>query len=280
MVNPVSARAPEVWIGDDASSLAHEGARRIADVARRSIAARGRFLLALAGGTTPRRLYKSLAVDEISIDWSRVEIYFSDERMVPLDSPDSNYAMARETLLDRVPIPQDHVHAVSTSLPPAEAASAYEETLRRTLDRSEPRLDLALLGMGADGHTASIFPGSRLLAGLDDDFLIDDPSTGPLRATRPAVTLATWERERLVAAVEDAPKPPPQRITMTPYMLNLARHVMVLVAGEDKVAAVSAALESDARVSEIPIRAIAPASGELIWLLDRRAARALGSPPI
>jgi 6-phosphogluconolactonase len=172
------------------------------------------------------------------------------------------------------------VHAVPTDLPAEEAARAYEETLRQTLDRAEPRLDLALLGMGPDGHTASIFPGSRLLAGLDDDFLIDDPSTGPLRAERPISTLSTWDKERLVAAVTDAPKPPPQRITMTPYLLNLARYVIVLVAGEDKVAAVSAALESDARVSEIPIRAIAPASGELVWLLDRRAARALGSPPI
>jgi 6-phosphogluconolactonase len=280
MVNKVSGRAPEVWIGDDAAALAHEGAKRIADIARRSIAARGRFLMALAGGTTPRRLYRSLAVDEIGIDWSRVEIYFSDERLVPWDSPDSNYAMARDTLLERVPIPKDQIHAVQTELPPDEAANRYEETLRRTLDRAEPRLDLALLGMGPDGHTASIFPGSRLLAGLDDDFLIDDPSTGPLRAERPAVTLATWDRERLVAAVLDAPKPPPQRITMTPYLLNLARHVLVLVAGEDKVAAVSAALESDARVSEIPVRAISPATGELVWLLDRRAARALGSPPI
>lgn len=236
--------------------------------------------MALAGGNTPRRLYKSLTVDETGIDWRRAEIFFSDERMVPLDHPDSNHAMARETLLSVVPIPPERIHAVPTHLPVEEAARAYEATVRASLDRAEPRLDLALLGMGPDGHTASIFPGSRLLAGLDDDFLIDDPSTGPLRAERPVATLAHWDQERLIAAVTDAPKPPQQRITMTPYLLNLARHVIVLVAGEDKVAAVSAALESDARVSEIPIRAIAPPSGELVWLLDRRAARALGTPPI
>lgn len=276
----MSGRAPEVWIGDDASALAREGARRIAEVARRSIAARGRFFLALSGGTTPRRLYKSLTTDETGIDWRRVEIFFSDERMVPLDHPDSNYAMARETLLSVVPIPPERIHPVPTNLTVEEAARAYETTVRESLDRAEPRLDLALLGMGPDGHTASIFPGSRLLAGLDDDFLIDDPSTGPLRTERPVPTLANWDQERLIAAVTDSPKPPPQRITMTPYLLNLARHVIVLVAGEDKVAAVSAALESDARVSEIPIRAIAPPGGELVWLLDRRAARALGNPPI
>ncbi len=276
----MSRHAPEVWIGDDAAALAHEGARRIAEVARRSIAARGRFHLALAGGTTPRRLYRSLATDEFAIDWRRVWIYFSDERLVPLDSPDSNYGMARETLLDRVAIPKEQILAVPTQFAPEEAAQSYEKTLRDSLDAGEPRLDLALLGMGPDGHTASIFPGSRLLAGFDDDFLIDDPSTGPLRSERADPTLATWAKERLIAAIVDAPKPPPNRVTMTPYLLNLARYVIVLVAGEDKVAAVSAALESDARVSEIPIRAIAPATGELAWLLDRRAARALGSPPI
>jgi len=200
--------------------------------------------------------------------------------MVALTHPDSNYRMARETLLDQVPIPTSQVHAVPTDLPAEEAAAAYEAILRTTLGRAEPRLDLALLGMGPDGHTASIFPGSRLLAGLDNDFLIDDPSTGPLQPQRPAQTLSTFATERLIAAISDAPKPPPIRVTMTPYVLNLARHVLVLVAGEDKVAAVSAALESDARIAEIPIRAIAPANGELVWLLDRRAARALGNPPI
>jgi 6-phosphogluconolactonase len=276
----VSGRAPEVWIGDDAAALALEGARRIAEAARRSIAARGRFLLALAGGTTPRRLYQRLAEEGVAIDWRRVEIYFSDERLVPAESPDSNYGMARATLLSLVPIPPEHIHPVPTELPVEEAARAYEATVRATLDPTEPRLDMALLGMGPDGHTASLFPGSRLLAGLDDDFLIDDPSTGPVRVARREPSLTSWDEQRLVAAVTDAPKPPPQRVTMTPYLLNMARQVMVLVAGEDKVAAVSAALESDARVLEIPVRAIAPAGGELVWLLDRRAARALGTPPI
>jgi 6-phosphogluconolactonase len=270
---------PEIWIGEDAEALAREGARRISETARRSIAARGRFVLALSGGNTPRKLFKILATMD-GIDWRHVEIFFSDERMVALTDPDSNYRMARETLLDLVAIPPANVHPVPTHLPLDEAVEAYEAMLRVTLGQTEPRLDVALLGMGPDGHTASIFPGSRLLAGLDNDFLIDDPNTGPLSNQRPTPSLSTFATERLIAPVTDAPKPPPVRVTMTPYVLNLARHVLVLVAGEDKVAAVSAALESDARIAEIPIRAIAPPNGELVWLLDRRAARALGNPPI
>jgi 6-phosphogluconolactonase len=270
---------PEIWIGEDAEALAREGVRRVFETARRCIAARGRFVIALAGGNTPRKLYKILATTD-GIDWRHVEVFFSDERMVPLTDAESNYKMARETLLDQVPIPPGQIHAVPTHLAVDEAAAAYEQTLRQTLGAKEPRLDVALLGMGPDGHTASIFPGSRLLAGLDNDFLIDDPNTGPLPTQRPTPSLSSFASERLIAPITDSPKPPPMRITMTPYVLNLARHVLVLVAGEDKVAAVSAALESDARIAEIPIRAIAPPSGELVWLLDRRAARALGNPPI
>lgn len=278
----MSGHAPEIWIGEDADAIAREGARRIGELARRCIAARGRFVLALAGGTTPRRLYKCLAQTD-GIDWQRIDIFFSDERLVPAESADSNYLMAKETLLSQVSIPAANVHQVATQLPGEEAASAYEQTLRGVLasiDPEDPRIDVALLGMGPDGHTASIFPGSRLLAGIDNDFLLDDPETGPLKARRPEPSLAAYTTERLVAAIIDSPKPPAARVTMTPYLLNRSRHVLVLVAGEDKVAAVSAALESDARVSEIPIRAIAPHSGELVWLLDRRAARALGNPPL
>jgi len=273
----VSGRAPEIWIGEDGEALAREGVKRLVDSARRAIAARGRFVVALAGGNTPRRLYQLLSHID-SIDWTRVHVCFSDERMVALDSPDSNYRMARDTLLSLVPVPPSQVHPVPTDVSVDEAALRYDQVLRQVLPQAEPRLDLALLGMGADGHTASIFPGSRLLAGVDDDFLLDDPETGPLRSEVPTPSLDSFGSERLCAPVYDAPKPPLQRVTMTPYVLNLARQVIVLVAGDDKVAAVSAALESDARVAEIPIRAIAPVTGELVWLLDRKAGRALGSP--
>jgi 6-phosphogluconolactonase len=273
----VSGRAPEIWIGEDGEALAREGVRRIVDAARRAILARGRFVIALAGGNTPRRLYQLLAnVD--TIDWTRVHVCFSDERMVSHDHPDSNYKMASDALLRLVRVPPSQIHPVPTDLSVEDAAQRYDQILREVLISHEPRLDLALLGMGSDGHTASIFPGSRLLAGVDDDFLLDDPSTGPLSSGVPTPSLDSFASERLCAAVYDAPKPPSERVTMTPYVLNLARQVLVLVAGDDKVAAVSAALESDARVAEIPIRAIAPATGELVWLLDRKAGRALGNP--
>lgn len=255
-------RAPEVWIGEDAGTLAREGARRVAEAARRAIAARGRFVLALCGGNTPRRLYRVLAAEEHGVDWGRVIVLFGDERLVPWEHPDSNFLMARETLLDHVPLPRQNIHPMPTELPPADAAAAYERVIREVLDARDPRLDLVLLGMGPDGHTASIFPGSPLLSEAE----------GGRRG-------ATFGQATLCVAVTDAPKPPARRLTMTPYLINHARQVLVVVAGEDKVAAVSAALESDAEPGEIPIRVISPEGGILTYLVDRRAARALTNPP-
>jgi 6-phosphogluconolactonase len=267
----VNRRAPEIWIGDDASTLAREGARRIAEAARRAIGHRGRFTLFLSGGNTPRRLFRILAAEEHGVDWARVEVLFCDERYVPHEAPESNYHMARETLLDHIPVTPEHTHPMRTDLPLAEAAADYEAVLRTVLDPKDPRPDLVLLGMGPDGHTASIFPGSPLLDGFGPEETM--PGGRHPRSSH------SYSQERLCAAVEDAPKSPPRRLTITPYLINQARQVLVLVSGEDKVAAVSAALESDADAGEIPIRAIAPENGSFSWLLDRRAARALTNAP-
>lgn len=257
-------RAPEVWIGEDAGTLAREGARRIAEAARRAITARGRFVIALCGGNTPRRLYRVLAAEEHGVDWGRVVVLFGDERMVPWDHPESNFHMVRETLLDHVPVPRQNIHPMPTDLTPREAAAFYEREIREVLDPRDPRIDVVLLGMGPDGHTASIFPGSPLL--------IEGEGEGGRRGT-------AFAQATLCVAVTDAPKPPERRLTMTPFLINHARQVLVVVAGEDKVAAVSAALESDAEPGEIPIRAISPEGGILTYLIDRRAARALTNPP-
>lgn len=264
----MNRRAPEIWIGEDLVALVREGARRISEAARKAIAARGRMVLVLAGGNTPRRLYRVLAAEEHGVDWGRVEFLFSDERLVPYDHPESNYRMARETLLDHLPVPPEHIHPMPVDLPLEEAAQAYDATVRRVLDPRDPHLDLVLLGMGPDGHTASIFPGSPLVPRYEE-------ITGVFQAW----SSRSWTQERLCAPVPDAPKPPEQRLTLTPFVINQARQVIVLVAGEDKVAAVSAALESDAEPAEIPIRAISPENGVLSWLMDRKAARALTNAP-
>lgn len=267
----LNRRAPEIWIGDDASTLAREGARRVAEAARRAISQRGRFILVLSGGNTPRRLFRILAAEEHGVDWGRVDFLFSDERMVSHEDPESNYHMARETLLDHIPAKAERTHPMPTELPPEQAAAAYEATVRAVLDPKDPRPDLVLLGMGPDGHTASIFPGSPLL----DPFAEEETRPGRNHSKPPKA----FSSERLCAPIFDSPKPPPVRLTLTPFLINQARQVLVLVAGEDKVAAVSAALESDADPIEIPIRAISPDSGGFAWLLDRRAARALTNAP-
>ena len=165
--------APEVWIGEDAVSFTREGVRRVAEAARRSITARGRFLLALAGGNTPRRLYRALAQEDL--DWSRVVLLFSDERLVPLDDAESNYRMARETLIDQVPLSPPNVHPVPTHLPPIEAAAAYEVVLRGLLDPRElggqgfgPRRKVqVLLGTVADDADAKARALALRIGALD-----------------------------------------------------------------------------------------------------------------
>ena len=190
---------------------------------------------------------------------------------MPPEDPASNYHMARETLLDHVPVTPEHTHPMRTDLPPDEAAADYETVVRAVLDLKDPRPDLVLLGMGADGHTASIFPGSALLDSFGPEETL--PGGRPPRSNR------SFNQERLCAAIDDAPPPLRRRLTLTPYIINQARQVLVLVAGDDKVAAVSAALESDADPAEIPIRAISPENGSFSWLIDRRAARALTNAP-
>jgi 6-phosphogluconolactonase len=203
----------------------------------RAIAERGSCAVGLAGGRTPQPVYRALAA-ESGIDWERVDVFFTDERAVPPDHPDSNYLMVRLALLSRAPIPAGRVHRMEAERPDREAAAReYERSLPR-------RLDVLVLGMGPDGHTASLFPGS---AALD-------------------------ERSRLVVPVVGA-KAPAERLTITPPVIEAARKVAVLATGEDKAAMVARALEGPPEPRAVP----AQLARRGLWLLDEAAAARLSA---
>lgn len=238
----------ELRVLDDEAALARAAAEVFRDAARAAVTARGTFAVALAGGRTPRAAYALLADAaapyRAAIPWERVQVWFGDERAVPGGDPRSNVRMAREALLARVPIPEANVHAVEGALPPEEAARRYDAALRALASGgAAPRLDLVLLGLGADGHTASLFPGSAALA----------------------------ERERLAVAVE-APAEPPHRITVTLPVLAAAAEIAFLVAGEGKRAALARALAPERDPDPVPAARVRPRDGTVRWLVDRAAA--------
>lgn len=218
--------------------LARVAAQWIADRLRDELAVgKKRASLALAGGTTPKEVHEALARE--SVPWEKVHVFFGDERCVPPDHPDSNYRMAKESLLDRVPIPPENVHRPRAETSDRDgAARAYEEELPDTLD-------VIVLGIGEDGHTASLFPGSDALA----------------EGTR-----------RYVPVV--GPKPPPERLTMTPVVIGAANAVIVLAKGEGKAQAVARALEGDWDPTTTP----AQLARNAYWVLDTAAAGALRAP--
>ena len=225
--------------------LAVAAAELFAAKTSEAVAARGFLTVALSGGSTPKLLYE-LLVDpneafREKIPWSSIHFFWSDERHVPPDHPDSNYRMVNEAMLSHVPVSRDNVHRVMSENPNAEeVAKAYEETILEFVPGSPPRFDLILLGLGNDGHTASIFPGSEVL----------------------------HETKQLVAApwVE---KLNAYRITMTLPLINNAASVVILVSGTQKAQIVKAILKDS---KPYPAQEVKPINGELIWLLDRAAA--------
>jgi 6-phosphogluconolactonase len=225
--------------------LARAAAREFAAKAEEAIEERGRFAVVLAGGSTPETMYGILARDYVGrIDWSKVYVFFGDERAVPPHHDDSNHKMASEVLLDHVPV--GNVHRMRGELPPQEAAEAYEEELR-TLFQTEdvPRYDLILLGIGADGHTASLFPETPALE-VNDRWVVANP----------VIRLDTT------------------RITLTIPVINAALAVYFLVAGEDKAEALREILEGDADPRAYPAKLIQPPGGPT-WMLDQSAASLL-----
>ncbi len=241
----------EVRIRSDLDALSIEAARAIAERIVTRVSETGAFAVSLAGGRTPIALYAHLAArHRDAVPWERVHFFWSDERYVPPDDPASNYGLFRTEFLSRVPVPQANVHPMPTDMPEiGDAAAAYESLLRESLGPGGPPFDLAILGLGVDGHTASLFPGSPAL----------------------------HEIRRWVVPVL-APVPPAQRLTLTFPALNLAREIFFLVAGAKKAPALAQALHAEVSPEDCPAAGVRPAGGRTIWWVDDAAAARLAMP--
>jgi len=228
--------------------VAHAAAALFAAAAHTAVAERGRFLVALSGGSTPQTLFALLAQPpyQTAIPWSRTQFYWGDERLVPPDDPGSNYYHARTLLLDHVPVPANQVHRIPGELPALEAASAYASLLQRHAEpeHSWPAFDLALLGLGADGHTASLFPGSP-------------PTADPV-----------------ISVSADYDGRPAGRISLTPPVFNSAHQVAFLVCGAAKAPALTATLQGPKDPFRWPAQRIS-GSAPPIWIVDQAAAATL-----
>lgn len=239
----------EIEVFNDAEELAHAAAVRFQTLAQSSVAHQGRFSVALAGGNTPRRVYELLATDEFKqqINWPSVHMFFGDERPVPHDHPASNYRMAFETLLSKVSIPVTNVHPMNGAGDPHANARDYESELRSFFGGvSWPRFDLVLLGMGDDGHTASLFP--------------DSPALNEMHAW----VVANWV-EKLGEF----------RVTLTAPAINAAANVIFLVAGEKKAESLYEILRGPSQQAHLPSQLISPKEGSLSWMVDAAAATRL-----
>ncbi len=243
-------------ISKSIDDLMRTTATGIVDAARAAVAERGVFTIALSGGATPQRLFEMLASPVVSgeVPWEDFQVFWGDERHVPPDHPDSNYRMAKEALLDRVPIPAQNTHRIPAELPnPSAVAAAYEDELKHAFDLEDgapsnlhaamPRFDLILLGIGEDGHTASLFPHSPALA----------------------------ERTRLVVA-NPVEKLGTTRITLTLPVINNAERVWFLVTGGSKAKILHDVIEGPYTPDDLPSQYVNPTDGELLFLLDSTAA--------
>jgi 6-phosphogluconolactonase len=247
---------PVVEVLPGPAALAAAAAERIAGLLAAAAAERGTASIALAGGSTPRPVYAALAAEPLRsrVPWPAVEVFWGDERAVPSGDPASNFRLTEEALLSRVPVLPERLHRIRGELEPARAARLYEEELILALgadspDGAPPRLDVVLLGLGTDGHTASLFPAA--FAGHDADSSFD-PHPGRL------------------AAPAEAPAAPRRRVTLTLSCLRSARHVLFLVSGAGKAAAVARTLAAGPPLS--PAARVRPWDGEVRWLVDRAAA--------
>lgn len=240
---------PEIRIFKSMEHLSHNAAEIFVQQASRSIGERGRFLVALHGGSTPKRLFQLLATEyRDQIDWAKVHIFWGDERLVPADDPESSYGQARNLFLRHVRLPESNVHPMHGDLEPDEAAQNYARTLKQfaSATLAWPRFDLVYLGMGEDGHTASLFPGS------------------PLDTTDPVIPVVAQYQDR-----------PANRVTLTPLVFNSAHTIAFMATGEKKAATLAEVLSDRYNPELYPAQRIDPKDGRTIWLVDAEAASKL-----
>jgi len=245
--------AAEIRTLSTPQELSAAAAEEVVIAANEAVGQRGKFTIALSGGSTPKNLFNLLATNaRNSLPWNQTFFFWGDERHVPPSDPDSNYRMADETMLSKVPVPPANVFRIPAENPDAStAAAAYEQMLRKFFNVEAgqvPQFDLILLGMGPDGHTASLFPGTEALH------------------EKSKLVVANWV-EKLKA----------YRITLTLPVLNAARRVVFLAGGTDKAAALHEVLEGEGPGEQHPAKLVRPTNGKLIWLIDRAAASGLAS---
>ncbi len=246
----MAALNPDIRIYDNLNSLSLAAAAIFVEASKQAVSQRGRFLVALSGGTTPVPLYELLTKQPFreQVDWSITQVFWGDERCVPVEDLENTYRQVYDILLGRLSIPAGNIHRVKTELEPEAAAADYAVELRKyaAAPLAWPRFDLVLLGMGSDGHTASLFPGS------------DEPTSTPVLA--------------VTGHYEDRPS---QRVTLTPDVFNSARTVMFLVSGQGKAEVLKRVLYGEHQPKDLPAQRIHPSEGSTIWMVDRAAASLL-----
>jgi len=244
-----NAANSEVRILPDATAIAKRAAQKFVEAAAAAVKEKGSFRVALAGGSTPKALYGLLVNDpalRAQVPWDKMQVFFGDERHVGPDHPDSNFRMATEAMISKSPLKPEQVTRIKGEYPDAnQAAREYELAIRsyfKLADGEFPRFDLVLLGMGSEGHTASLFPGTRALH------------------EKQRIAVSNWVGKLLT-----------ERITLTPAAINNAAHVIFMVTGADKAPALKAVLEGPYEPEQLPAQLIRPANGTLLWLVDMAA---------
>jgi 6-phosphogluconolactonase len=247
-----TVKKPEIWIGKDPDAVARKAAALLVSESKRAIQIRSRASVVLSGGSTPKKLHRLLATDFaqlLSTLWKDIHFFFGDERSVPPEHAESNYRMAKETLFDHAPIPRSNIHRIRAEETAAQAAELYEKELRQFFGSAQPanalpRFDLIFLGLGTDGHTASLFPQTAALA----------------------------ESKRWVVS-NSVDKLGTERITLTYPVLNNAKQILFMVTGAEKAAVLKEILQTKA--GRYPAEKIQPLDGSVLWLLDKAAASQL-----